>query len=80
MRPKKTFDLKSQHLHNRLVNDLRKNTEKQNLPERQDKNKKISKCDFHTTKKFFKTDFVLPYRQKLCMVQCPKVNDLRLRK
>ena len=25
MRPKKSIDLKSQHFHNRMVNDLRKN-------------------------------------------------------
>jgi uncharacterized damage-inducible protein DinB len=38
MRTKKSFDLKSQNINNRMVSDLRKTDKNERLPERQDKN------------------------------------------
>ncbi len=42
MSTKKSFDLKSQNINNRMVNDLRKTDKNERLPERQDKNISIS--------------------------------------
>lgn len=38
MRTKNSFDLKSQNINNRMVNDLRKTEKNERLPDRQDRN------------------------------------------